>query len=82
MELFTTAGTKISLLHRQLAAGEADALLLLELLITFSKPSPPMCLQWHGQGCVYFPGQSQHLRTCSEGLSEHKLEALAYGLLR
>lgn len=28
-----------------------------ELMITFNKPSPPMCLQWHGQGCVYFPGQ-------------------------
>lgn len=77
MELFTTAGTKISLLHRQLAAGEADALLLLGANdnIQQALPTDVSSVAWPGM-CL-FPRASQHLRTCSEGLSEHKLEALA-----
>ena len=79
MELFTTAGTKISLLHRQLAAGEADALLLLGANdnIQQSLPTDVSSVAWPGT-CL-FPRASQHLnlRTYSEGLSEHKLEAPA-----
>ena len=57
MELFTTAGAKISLLHRQLAAGEADALLLLGANDNIQQSLPTNVLQWHGQGYVYFPRQ-------------------------
>ena len=77
MELFTTAGAKISLLHRQLAAGEADALLLLGANdnIQQSLPTDVSSVAWPGM-CL-FPRASQHLnlRTDSEGLLEHKLEA-------
>ena len=77
MELFTTAGAKISLLYRQLAAGEADALLLLGANdnIQQSLPTDVSSVAWPGM-CL-FPRASQHLnlRADSEGLLEHKLEA-------
>lgn len=76
MELFTTAGAKISLFHRQLAAGEADALLLLGANdnIQQSLPTDVSSVAWPGM-CL-FPRASQHLNlhADSERLSEHKLE--------
>lgn len=79
MEIFTTTGAKISLLHRQLAAGEADALLLLGANdnIQQSLPTDVSSVAW--PGICLFPQASQHLNLCtySEGLSEHKLEVPA-----
>ena len=79
MELFTTAGAKISLLHRQLAAGEADALLLLGANdnIQQSLPTNVSSVVW--PGICLFPQASQQLNLCtySEGLLQHKLEAPA-----
>lgn len=61
MELFTSTKARISLLRRQLAAGEVDALLLRANGNIQQPPHPTpqtlMRLQGRGRGYFYFPWQ-------------------------